>query len=170
MPIEYQRTFLLMRELEDQQIGALLPPHRAQGTGREVNLNLDLKIDPLCAPLARTEDFKTALQDLVASSVVQLDRNPEPPTVSNSASASSSAAPSPAASTSTSLSTIADGSRGSRVAAAVSRDRMLKVAEFATAAVRAGEDKVGLAITLYEAVRSALGPIATQPPSPRGSE
>lgn len=33
---------------------------------------------------------------------------------------------------------------------------MLKVAEMATAAVRAGEDKVGLAITLYDAVRRAI--------------
>ncbi|GAA5869373.1 hypothetical protein JCM3774_004216 [Rhodotorula dairenensis] len=125
MPIEYQRTFLLMRELEDQQI-------------------------------ARTEDFKTALQDYLASTVVQLeDANPPPRATSNSqASASSSAAPSPAPSTSAASvsTTTADGLVGSRATAAADRDKMLKVAEMATAAVRAGEDKVGLAITLYEAV------------------
>ncbi|GAA5992175.1 hypothetical protein JCM10908_001804 [Rhodotorula pacifica] len=115
MPIEYHRTFLLMRELEDQQI-------------------------------ARTEDFKTALQDYLASTLVV---QPQPHSGTTD-SAPSSAAPSPAASTSTSTTTT-DGLNGSRIGVA-GRDKMLKVAEMATAAVRAGEDKVGLAITLYEAV------------------
>ncbi|TKA53545.1 hypothetical protein B0A53_03836 [Rhodotorula sp. CCFEE 5036] len=114
LPIEYQRTFLLMRDLEDQQI-------------------------------ARTKDFKAALQDYLASTQAQPNRTAE-----TTKSASSSAAPSPAPSTST---TTTEGGAGSlsRVGS-VGRDKMLKVAEMATAAVRAGEDKVGLAITLYDAV------------------
>lgn len=114
LPIEYQRTFLLIRDLEDQQI-------------------------------ARTKDFKAALQDCLALTQAQPDRNA--PTTE---SASSSAAPSPAPSTSTTTT-----ERGvvllSRIGS-LGRDKMLKVAEMATAAVRAGEDKIGLAITLYDAV------------------
>lgn len=40
---------------------------------------------------------------------------------------------------------------------------MLKLAEMATAAVRAGEDKVGLAITLYDAVRRAIPSLSDTP-------
>ncbi|GAA6020882.1 hypothetical protein JCM8202_005481 [Rhodotorula sphaerocarpa] len=100
LPIEYQRTFLLMRELEDQQT-------------------------------ARTDEFKSALLDYIASTLLPTSATP-------------SAAPSPAPSTST-----ADEPIRTTV---VGRDKMLRAAQLATAAVRAGEDKVGLAITLYEAV------------------
>lgn len=104
-------------------------------------------------PAARTKDFKAALQDYLASTQAPPNR-----IAATTESAASSAAPSPAASTSTTTSTtITEGGAVplSRVGL-VGRDKMLKVAEMATAAVRAGEDKVGLAITLYEAVRRAI--------------
>lgn len=68
-----------------------------------------------------------------------------------STSATPSAAPSPAPSTS--ASTTATDEPAALRAALVGRDKLLKIAELATGAVRAGEDKVGLAITLYQTVR-----------------
>ncbi|GAA6049924.1 hypothetical protein JCM3770_007052 [Rhodotorula araucariae] len=95
MPIEYQRTFHLLRELEDSQ--------QQHETG-----------------------LRTALEAYIAAM-----QNP-------------TAAPSPAASTST-------ADEPPRINGAA-REQLAKLSEHATRAVRAGEDKVGLASTLYEMV------------------
>ncbi|GEM10862.1 inhibitorof growth protein 4 [Rhodotorula toruloides] len=95
LPLEYQRTFRLVRELEEQQ-------------------------------QTHTAELQSSLETIVAST---LER---------------SAAPSPARSTSTSDEPPQPSSS--------MRARLNKVSLLATAAVRAGEDKVGLAITLYEAI------------------
>ncbi|POY75864.1 hypothetical protein BMF94_0946 [Rhodotorula taiwanensis] len=108
---------------------------------------LELKI---CPQSSRTSDFKSALQDYITSTV----QHPPPPPPRDgpvaSTSATPSAAPSPAPSTS--ASTTATDEPAALRAALVGRDKLLKIAELATGAVRAGEDKVGLAITLYQTV------------------
>lgn len=138
-----------MRDLEDQQIGQYAVPSRNLAVPTHtINSLLNRHLAPTLYS-ARTKDFKAALQDYLASTQAQPNR-----TAATTDSASSSAAPSPAPSTST---TTTEGGAGSlsRVGL-VGRDKMLKVAEMATAAVRAGEDKVGLAITLYDAVRCVV--------------
>ncbi|GAA5879432.1 hypothetical protein JCM1840_007038 [Sporobolomyces johnsonii] len=95
LPLEYQRTFMLMRELEDEQ-------------------------------QAHTASLKTLLEAHIHSTV-----NP-------------SSAPSPAPSGST-LDEPLRPSGGTK-------ERLATLGNAARSAIRAGEDKVGLAITLYEAV------------------
>ncbi|GAA5995556.1 uncharacterized protein JCM10292_005247 [Rhodotorula paludigena] len=94
LPLEYQRTFRLLRELEDAQ-------------------------------QAHTSDLRTALERYIDSTL-------EPPT----------SAPSPAASTSTSA--------GPPRPSAAALEHFAQLSHLADEAIRKGEDKVGLAIGLYE--------------------
>jgi hypothetical protein len=124
LPLEYQRTFRLVRELEDQQQGAFV-------SSSWPNIVLTASL----ISVAHTTELQSSLEALVASTL-----NP-------------SSAPSPAPSTST-----ADEPPQPSPSM---RARLNKLSSLATAAVRAGEDKIGLAITLYEAVSavSTLAPL-----------
>ncbi|TNY23918.1 hypothetical protein DMC30DRAFT_372177 [Rhodotorula diobovata] len=96
LPLEYQRTFQLMRELEDSQ-----------------------------------QDHETGLRSSLEAYIVVMQ--------------TATAAPSPAASTSTAE---AEPPRLSPAA----REHLAKLSEHANKAVRAADDKHGLAVTLYEMV------------------
>ncbi|GAA5886312.1 hypothetical protein JCM6882_001600 [Rhodosporidiobolus microsporus] len=98
LPLEYHRTFALMRELEDQQ-------------------------------QEHTSSLRLTLESYISALV-----------------SSASAAPSPAASTSTS-----DEPAAPKISAAA-REKWGELGRHALGAIRAGEDKVGLAVGLYESV------------------
>ncbi|CEQ39422.1 SPOSA6832_00936 [Sporobolomyces salmonicolor] len=116
LPLEYQRTFMLMRELEDEQQGPFFQPSPLP---RTANL-------PFRPETAHTASLKTLLEAHIHST-----SNP-------------SSAPSPAPSGST-LDAPLPPSRAAK-------ERLATLGNAARSAIRAGEDKVGLAITLYEAV------------------
>ena len=116
MPLEYQRTFQLMRELEDSQQGALAVP---------ASLSSPAQAD---SPATEHEQgLKTSLGAYIT------------------ALQTATAAPSPAASSSTA----AEPPSLSPAA----REHLVNLSEHANKAVRAADDKHGLAVTLYEMVR-----------------
>lgn len=119
LPLEYQRAFHLISELEETQQGT----HLASNSASRCPLTL--------LATGSTAALKSSLQSYIAAL-----SNPTAPA-------------SPVASTSAPSYT--DEEEGP---SPFQRQTLNSIAKSARAAVRAGEDKVGLAVALYESVRS----------------